>query len=130
LAHYEILEILGRRGIGIVLRGVDVRLNRVVAIKSFMVMEHVSGPSPQQRIVDKSVTVDKLHWLRCFPRSVPFTRWNGSRVQGLAFLLPEPGEHIFSQMNPGNVLFAHRDHSPPGLACPLAINPRATVFLA
>lgn len=33
LAHYEILEILGRGGMGIVLRGVDVRLNRVVAIK-------------------------------------------------------------------------------------------------
>ncbi len=33
LAHYEILEILGRGGMGIVLRGVDVNLNRVVAIK-------------------------------------------------------------------------------------------------
>jgi serine/threonine protein kinase len=33
LAHYEILEILGRGGMGIVLRGVDVKLNRVVAIK-------------------------------------------------------------------------------------------------
>ena len=33
LAHYEILEILGRGGMGIVLRGVDVKLSRVVAIK-------------------------------------------------------------------------------------------------
>ena len=33
LAHYEILEILGRGGMGIVLRGLDVKLNRVVAIK-------------------------------------------------------------------------------------------------
>ena len=33
LAHYEVLEILGRGGMGIVLRGVDVKLNRVVAIK-------------------------------------------------------------------------------------------------
>ena len=33
LAHYEILEILGRGGMGIVLRGVDVKLNRIVAIK-------------------------------------------------------------------------------------------------
>lgn len=33
LAHYEVLDIIGRGGMGIVLRGVDVRLNRVVAIK-------------------------------------------------------------------------------------------------
>ena len=33
LAHYEILDIVGRGGMGIVLRGVDVKLNRVVAIK-------------------------------------------------------------------------------------------------
>ena len=33
LAHYEILEILGGGGMGTVLRGVDVKLNRVVAIK-------------------------------------------------------------------------------------------------
>jgi serine/threonine protein kinase len=33
LAHYEILEILGRGGMATVLRSVDVKLNRVVAIK-------------------------------------------------------------------------------------------------
>ena len=33
LAHYEILDVLGRGGMGIVLRGVDVKLSRVVAIK-------------------------------------------------------------------------------------------------
>jgi hypothetical protein len=33
LGHYEILDVLGRGGMGVVLRGVDVRLNRVVAIK-------------------------------------------------------------------------------------------------
>jgi serine/threonine protein kinase len=33
LAHYEILEILGRGGMGVVLRGVDVKLHRAVAIK-------------------------------------------------------------------------------------------------
>ncbi len=33
LAHYEILDIVGRGGMGIVLRGVDGKLNRVVAIK-------------------------------------------------------------------------------------------------
>jgi hypothetical protein len=33
LAHYEILDIVGRGGMGTVLRGVDVKLNRVVAIK-------------------------------------------------------------------------------------------------
>jgi serine/threonine protein kinase len=33
LGHYEILDIVGRGGMGIVLRGVDGKLNRVVAIK-------------------------------------------------------------------------------------------------
>lgn len=33
LAHYEILGILGRGGMGVVFRGLDVKLNRVVAIK-------------------------------------------------------------------------------------------------
>lgn len=33
LAHYEILDIVGRGGMGIVLRGLDVKLNRMVAIK-------------------------------------------------------------------------------------------------
>ena len=33
LAHYEILEILGGGGMGTVLQGVDVKLNRVVTIK-------------------------------------------------------------------------------------------------
>ena len=33
LAHYEILGVLGRGGMGVVLRGMDVKLNRVVAIK-------------------------------------------------------------------------------------------------
>ena len=33
LAHYEVFNVLGRGGMGIVLRGVDVKLNREVAIK-------------------------------------------------------------------------------------------------
>src|SRR5262249_9725216 len=50
LAHYEILEILGRGGMGIVLRGVDVKLNRVVAIK-VLAPQHAANAVARRRFL-------------------------------------------------------------------------------
>jgi serine/threonine protein kinase len=48
LAHYEILEILGRGGMATVLRAVDVKLNRVVAIK-LMAPQLAADPMSRRR---------------------------------------------------------------------------------
>lgn len=50
LGHYEILEVIGRGGMGIVLRGVDPKLNRVVAIK-VLSPEIASIPSAHKRFL-------------------------------------------------------------------------------
>jgi serine/threonine protein kinase len=49
LAHYEISEILGRGGMGIVLRGLDVKLNRVVAIK--VLAPHLANATARRRFL-------------------------------------------------------------------------------
>lgn len=48
LAHYEVREILGCGGMGIVLRGVDAKLNRVVAIKVLAPQLAVNGMARQR----------------------------------------------------------------------------------
>jgi hypothetical protein len=48
LGSYEIVEVIGRGGMGIVLRGIDSRLNRVVAIK-VMAPELASNPNARRR---------------------------------------------------------------------------------
>jgi len=48
LGIYEIVEVIGRGGMGIVLRGIDSRLNRVVAIK-VLAPELASNPNARRR---------------------------------------------------------------------------------
>jgi serine/threonine protein kinase len=48
LGSYEIVEVIGRGGMGIVLRGIDSRLNRVVAIK-VLAPELASNPNARRR---------------------------------------------------------------------------------
>ena len=48
LGAYEIVEVIGRGGMGIVLRGIDSRLNRVVAIK-VLAPELASNPNARRR---------------------------------------------------------------------------------
>jgi hypothetical protein len=48
LGSYEVVEVVGRGGMGIVLRGVDTKLNRVVAIK-VLAPELASNPNARRR---------------------------------------------------------------------------------
>ena len=53
LAQYEITEIVGRGGMGIVLKGNDTKLNRVVAIK-VLAPELASNPTARKRFLRES----------------------------------------------------------------------------
>ena len=48
LGSYEVIEVVGRGGMGIVLRGIDTKLNRVVAIK-VLAPELASNPNARRR---------------------------------------------------------------------------------
>src|SRR5262249_20536999 len=50
LGHYEVLEVIGQGGMGIVLRGFDEKLQRIVAIKALAPALATSG-SARQRFV-------------------------------------------------------------------------------
>src|SRR5262249_31485011 len=50
LGHYEILEVIGRGGMGIVLRGFDEKLHRIVAIK-VMAPELAATSPPRKRFL-------------------------------------------------------------------------------
>jgi hypothetical protein len=53
LGHYEILEVVGRGGMGIVLRAFDEKLHRVVAIKALIPALAASAPA-RERFVDEA----------------------------------------------------------------------------
>ncbi|MBD3675630.1 MAG: serine/threonine protein kinase, partial [Planctomycetaceae bacterium] len=50
LGQYEILEVIGRGGMGIVLRGVDPKLNRIVAVK-VLSPDFAANPTAHKRFV-------------------------------------------------------------------------------
>ncbi len=47
LGHYELLSVVGQGGYGIVFKGLDIRLNRIVAIK--VLLPHLAATSPARR---------------------------------------------------------------------------------
>lgn len=61
LAHYEILEILGRGGMGIVLRGMDVKLNRMVAIKVLAPQLAANGSARQRFLREAQAAAAVCH---------------------------------------------------------------------
>ncbi|MBC8114901.1 MAG: protein kinase, partial [Candidatus Saccharimonas sp.] len=82
LGGYEILEVIGRGGMGIVLRAMDVKLNRVVAIK-VLAPELASQPQARKRFLreaqaaaavshDHVVTIHAVDDGEHDKRSVPF----------------------------------------------------------
>ena len=60
LGHYEVLEILGRGGFGIVLRAFDEVLRRVVAVK--VMAPHIAAPSPARKRFLREARAALAHW--------------------------------------------------------------------
>jgi WD40 repeat protein len=61
LGHYEILEVVGRGGMGIVLRAFDEKLHRVVAIKVLAPVLAANGPARERFVREAQATAAVSH---------------------------------------------------------------------
>ena len=61
LGHYDVLEVVGRGGMGIVLRAFDEKLHRVVAIKVLAPALAASGPARQRFVREARATAAVTH---------------------------------------------------------------------
>ncbi len=61
LAHYEVLEIIGRGGMGIVLRAFDEKLKRVVALKALAPALATSAPARERFVREARATAAVTH---------------------------------------------------------------------
>ncbi len=61
LGHYEVLEVVGRGGMGIVLRAFDEKLHRVVAIKALAPQLATCGSSRQRFVREARATAAVTH---------------------------------------------------------------------
>jgi WD40 repeat protein/serine/threonine protein kinase len=61
LGHYEVLEVVGQGGMGVVLRAFDAKLHRVVAIKALAPALAASGSSRQRFVREAQATAAVTH---------------------------------------------------------------------
>jgi hypothetical protein len=61
LGHYEVLEVVGRGGMGVVVRAFDEKLHRVVAIKALAPQLAISGASRQRFVREARATAAVTH---------------------------------------------------------------------
>jgi eukaryotic-like serine/threonine-protein kinase len=61
LGHYEVLELIGRGGMGVVLRALDEKLHRVVAIKALAPALAVSGEARQRFVREARAAAAVTH---------------------------------------------------------------------
>ncbi|MEM6691950.1 MAG: serine/threonine-protein kinase [Planctomycetota bacterium] len=60
IAKYDVIDVLGHGGMGIVLKAVDRSLDRVVAIK-FLLPEYIVGQSARERFIREAKTAAAIH---------------------------------------------------------------------
>lgn len=97
LAHYEIFDVLGRGGMGIVLRGVDVKLNRGVAIK-VLAPQLAADAAARTRVLREAraaAAVSHPHVITIF---------GVGETRGLPYLVMEyvPGPSLQQQIDAGS----------------------------